>query len=313
MVKSMTPYDPHNNGPVETRDTLLDPRTLAKLHGLELRARHVVEGFVSGLHRSPYRGFSVEFAEHREYVPGDDLRHLDWKLFGRTDKFYLKRYEDETNLICNLLLDVSESMQYRSDDAPLSKFEYGQVLAAALGWLVLHQNDAVGLATFADTTEAMVRPGTSASHLQEIVRILEATSFTRKTQIGAVMHDLSARLRRRGVVIVISDLFDHISHVLAGLKHLRRRRHDVIVLHLLDPAEIDFPFQQVVSFRGLEGSGEAVVDTRFLKQAYCDELNDFLHRVKAGCRAQQIDYRLVRTDESLEVTLSRFLAAGSSS
>ena len=142
----MTPDDPGNRDPTQTRDTLLDPRTLAKLHGLELRARHVVEGFVSGLHRSPYRGFSVEFAEHREYVPGDDLRHLDWKLFGRTDKFYLKRYEDETNLICYLLLDVSESMQYRSDEAPLSKLEYGQILAAALAWLVFHQNDAVGLA-----------------------------------------------------------------------------------------------------------------------------------------------------------------------
>ena len=285
----------------------MDPRTLAKLHGLELRARHVVEGFVSGLHRSPYRGFSVEFAEHREYVPGDDLRHLDWKLFGRTDKFYLKRYEDETNLICYLLLDVSESMQYRGDKAPLSKLEYGQILAAALAWLVFHQNDAVGLATFAETVVSIVRPGTSASHLEEIVRILERSPPAHKTQIGSVLHDLSARLRRRGVVVIISDLFDQVSHVLAGLKHLRHRRHDVVVLHLLDPAEIEFPFQQVVSFEGLEACGQTVVDTRALRRAYCDELNDFLQRIQVGCRAQQIDYRLVRTDEPLDVALSSIL------
>ena len=287
----------------------LDPQTLAKLRGLELRARHVVEGYVSGMHRSPYRGFSVEFAEHREYVPGDDLRYLDWKLFGRTDKFYLKQYEDETNLISYILLDVSESMRYRSELAALSKLEYAQTVAASLAWLILQQQDAVGLATIDNIVRGIVRPGSNASHLKQIIHVLESATSERKTQLGPILHDLADRFKRRGIVVLISDLFDNVPTLLTGLKHLRHRRHDVVVFHLLDPAEIEFPFQRMTQFEGLEGFPETIVDARALGRAYREELHEFTDAVKNGCHAHRIDYRLIRTDEPLDVVLSSYLTA----
>ena len=288
---------------------LLDPQMLAKLQGLQLRARAIVEGYVSGAHRSPFHGFSIEFAEHREYAPGDDLRYLDWKVFGRTDKFYLKQFEEETNLICYLLLDASESMAYRSDAAAVSKLEYARGAAAALSYLILNQQDSVGLVAFDDEIRALVRPAGSPSHLKELLQVMETPAGTRKTAAGPIFHDLAERFKKRGVVVILSDLFDNVDAILAGLKHFRHRRHEVIVMHVLDPAELDFPFQRATLFRGLEQLPKTLVDPRSIRKAYLREINDFIRQINKGCRQHQIDYVLMRTDQPMEVTLSTYLAS----
>jgi uncharacterized protein (DUF58 family) len=292
-----------------TSSEFLDPHTLAKLQGLELRAARIVEGYVAGLHRSPYQGFSNEFAEHREYSQGDDLRYVDWKVFGKTDKYYLKQFEAETNLICYLLLDISESMRYQGPTAPLSKLNYAQCVAASLAYLVLHQHDSVSLATFDDEVRQLVRPSSSPTQLKQLLHVMEAASAVRKTRTGPIFHELAERLTRRGIVVIVSDLFDNVEAMLAGLKHFRHRRHDVIVVHLLDPAEIDFPFEHVTLFKGMEALGDVVTEPRSLRAAYQKEVGAFLQQVRTGCRAQQVDYLQVRTDQRLDVVLSTFLAA----
>lgn len=282
---------------------------LARLQGMPLRARSTVEGYVSGVHRSPFRGFSIEFAEHREYAPGDDLRYLDWKVFGRTDKYYLKQFEDETNLVCHLVLDASESMGYRSPSAPMSKLEYARRAAAAMAYLVLHQQDSVGLVAFDSEIRALVRPSGNPSHLKDILQAMEGLSAERKTATGPIFHDLAERLKRRGIVIVLSDLMDDVDALLKGLKHLRHRRHEVIAMHVLDPAEMDFPFDETTLFRGLEQQPDVLAEPRALRKAYLAEFGRYLRKLQAGCRAQAIDYVPLRTDRPLEVVLSSYLAS----
>jgi uncharacterized protein (DUF58 family) len=294
---------------VESYQNYLDPRTLASIQGLELRARLIVEGYVSGVHKSPYHGFSIEFAEHREYVPGDDLRHVDWKVFGKTDKFYLKQYEDETNLVCHLLLDTSESMCYQSADAPLSKLEYSKCVAASLAYLILQQQDSVGLVTFDREVRTLVRPSSHSAHLKQLLHVMEESIPERKTATGPIFHDLAERLKKRGIVVVLSDLFDNVAGMVAGLKHLRHRRHEVIVLHVLDPAELDFPFERTTLFKGLEDLPEVLTDPRGLRKAYLAEFERFLTAVRAGCRSNRIDYVQVRTDQPLDLALSSYLAS----
>ena len=300
-------------------ERLIDPTVLARMKGLRLRAERIVEGFVSGLHRSPYQGFSNEFAEHREYVPGDDLRYVDWRAFGKTDKIYLKQYEEETNLIGYLILDISESMEYQSEGteprgnsnsrggAPMSKLEYAQTAAAALSYLILHQQDAVGLATFDDRVRTLIRPSGSPSHLTPMLTAIGEGSGKEKTSAGPIFHELAERLGRRGVVIILSDLFDDPETLLAGLKHFRHRRHDVVVMHVLDPAELEFPFQQPTLFKGLEQLGELLVDPARLSKAYREEFEAFQKQVAAGCRGQGADYVLMRTDRPLDAALTAYL------
>ncbi len=290
------------------RPASLDPRTLAKITGLHLRARHIVEGFVSGLHRSPYHGFSIEFAEHREYVPGDDLRYVDWKVFGRTDKFYLKQFEDETNLLCYLVLDVSESMRYRGPHSHLSKFEYAQSLAAALAWLVLQQQDAVGVVTFDSEIRSFLRPSNNPAHLQQVMQALEQVNLKHKTSAGRIFHELAERMTKRGVVIVFSDLFDDVDSISAGLKHFRYRQHDVIVFQILDSAEEALPFDRPTRFQGLEGFPDVVTDPRTLRKAYQTEMSRFLNRLRGECRRLELDHRLIRTDRPLDEALSSYLS-----
>jgi len=287
----------------------LNPQMLARLQGLQLRARLIVEGYVSGVHRSPFHGFSIEFAEHREYAPGDDLRYLDWKVFGRTDKYYLKQFEEETNLVCYLLLDTSESMGYQSAAAPLAKIEYAKCAAAALAYLVLHQQDSAGLVTFDKEIRSLVRPSSNPSHMKQLLHVMEQAPADRKTATGAIFHDLAERFKKRGIVVVLSDLFDDVDAMTAGLKHFRHRRHEVILMHVLDPAELDFPFQQATLFRGLELGREVLVEPRSLRKAYLAEFNRYLTRLKRSCRAHRMDYVLLRTDQSLEVALSSYLAS----
>ena len=294
---------------VENSQKYLDPQILARLEGLQLRARRIVEGYVSGLHRSPYHGFSIEFAEHREYAPGDDLRYLDWKVFGRTDKFYLKQFEEETNLISNLLLDTSESMRYQSEGAAMSKLEYARCAAAALAYLILQQQDSVGVVTFDNEIRAIVRPGSNPSHLKQLLRVMEEAVPERKTNTGPIFHDLAERFKKRGIVVILSDLFDDVDSIAAGLKHFRHRRHDVIVMHVLDPAELDFPFQQTTLFEGLEQLPEVVAEPRALRKAYLSQFGRYVRRLQKECRALGIDYVQMRTDRPLDVVLSSYLAS----
>ncbi len=285
----------------------LDPEVLSRVRGLDLKARLIVEGFVSGLHRSPYHGFSVEFAEHREYVPGDDLRHVDWKVYGKSDRYYLKQFEEETNFACWLLLDASESMAYRSPQAAMSKLEYAKHIAAALAWLVIQQQDAAGLVTFGSTVNEFVPPSSQPSHLKQVLHLLEQCEATGETALGPVLNDLAERARRRGLVILLSDLFDDPSSLLAGLKHFRHRRHDVSLLHIIDPAEQDFPFDEPTLFKGLELPQEAMTEPRSIRDAYRQEFQSFQTIVQRETRELNMDYVLLRTDQPLDEALRAFL------
>jgi uncharacterized protein (DUF58 family) len=293
---------------VENYQKYLNPQTLASLEGLDLQARLVVEGYVAGMHPSPYHGFSVEFAEHREYVPGDDIRHVDWKVWSKTDKLYLKQYEEETNLLLYLLLDTSESMSYAS--APnVTKLQYAQFVAAALAYMVLQQQDSVGLAVFDDMVRRYLKPSGQPSHLKELLHAMEVSPARDKSDIGAVFHDLAERLKKRGVVAVFSDLLDEVPRIIAGLKHLRHRRHEVIIFHILDPAELEFPFRETTLFKGLEGWPEVLTEPHALRRAYQAEIGAYLGAMKKGCRMIDIDYVPLRTDRPLDGPLSSYLAS----
>jgi uncharacterized protein (DUF58 family) len=284
----------------------LDPLTLAKIRGLELRARLVVEGYLSGMHPSPYHGFSVEFAQHREYSPGDDIKHVDWKVFGRTERYFLKQYEDETNLVTWLLLDVSDSMAYGS--TPTSKYDFAALVAASLAYLILHQQDSVGLATFDDKIRKLLRPTSQPSHLKEIIKVLNLGPDRAKTRMAPIFHDFAERIVRRGLVIILSDFFDDPAELAAGLQHLRHKRQEVVLFHVLDGAELDFPFQEATLFRGLEGQPELLTDPRSLRRGYLAELNTFLTDLKQMCRDHNMDYVPLRTDQSPGLALSSYLA-----
>ena len=287
---------------------MMEPQALARVKNLSMVARGVVEGAISGLHASPYKGFSVEFAEHREYSPGDDIRHVDWKVWSKTDKLYLKLYEEETNLLTYLLLDTSQSMDYASE-GNVTKLMYAKMVAAALSYLVLHQSDAVGLATFDSRVGRMLKPSGQASQLKEIISLMDHAPGRAKTNLTTVFHDLAERSKRRGLIVVLSDLFDDPERVVAGLKHFRHRRHDVVVMHVLDPAELSFPFRQTTEFKGLEGLGDVLVDPLTIRQAYQAEIQAFLEAIKRGCRVADIDYLPLLTDQNLAVPLSAYLRA----
>ena len=284
----------------------LDPKVLAKISRLELRARLIVEGFISGSHRSPYRGFSVEFAEHREYVPGDDLRHVDWKVWSKTDRYYIKQYEEETNLNCHICVDTSESMAYGS--GPLTKLEYANCIAASLTYLLVHQQDAAGLALFDSGLRRFIPASGHASQLPEICRALEAARPEARTDMEPIFHSLAEKIRKRGIVVLISDLFNPVDTLLKGLKHFRHRRHDVIVLHVLDPAEKTFPFQRLTLFEGLEGRGDLLTEPRALRRDYLAALEEFEREVRVGCSKAGIEYHQFTTDTRLDAALSGFLA-----
>jgi uncharacterized protein (DUF58 family) len=294
----------------------LPPETLARLSGLELKARCLVDGYLSGLHRSPQRGFSVEFAEHREYVPGDDLRYVDWKVYGKRDRFYLKQFEAETNFVCHVLLDVSESMRYRSPAAAVSKLEYAKLAAAALAYLVLRQQDAVGLCTFAGAVEQSLAPSGQAASIKPIVHLLEsipgASDPAAPRGAAAVglergLRELAERMHRRALVVILSDCFHELPVLLAALRRLRHGRHDVSVMQVIDPAEQDFPFDEPTLFHDLEAPQSEFVDPRTVRAAYRAEFDLFRRSLEAGCRDAGMDYLLLRTDEPVEAALSAYL------
>ena len=293
---------------MENYQKYLNPQTLASIDGLDLQARLLVEGYVAGMHPSPYHGFSVEFAEHREYVPGDDIRHVDWKVWSKTDKLYLKQYEEETNLLLYLLLDTSESMSYASGQN-VSKLRYAQFVAAALAYMVLQQQDSVGLAAFDDMVRRYLKPSGQPSHLKELLHVMDVSPAREKSDMGAVFHDLAERFKKRGVVAIFSDLFDEVPRIIAGLKHLRHRRHEVIVFHVLDPAELEFPFRDTTLFKGMEGLPEILTEPHALRRAYQAEIGAYLAEMKKGCQMIDIDYVPLRTDQPLDGPLSCYLAS----
>lgn len=283
-----------------------DPRIISKVARIDLRARVAVEGYVSGVHRSPYKGFSVEFAEHREYVPGDDLRYLDWKVFGKTDRYYVKQYEEETNLVCHLLLDVSESMEFGTVE--YTKWQYASTIAACIAYLIQRQHDSSGLVLFDDDVRDVLPPGSHQGHLRQIFSLLEREPSRGKTDIANVLRRGAERLKKRGLVVLISDLMGEIEEVVAGLRQLRSRGHDVIVFHILDPAELDFPFERMTMFEGLEEFPDLLADPKSLRAAYVAHVEDFRRRLKAVGLAERIDVVEMNTRTPLDVALSSYLA-----
>ncbi len=284
----------------------LEPAALARLKNLSLVARGVVEGFISGLHSSPYKGFSVEFAEHRKYTPGDNPRHLDWRILARTDRLYIKQYEEETNLRAHVLLDTSASMDYPAN-GPLTKLQYGAYLTAALSYLMTRQQDAVGLTTFDTAVRLDMPAGSSPRHFDEMMKQLEAVRPGHETDLGSTLHRLADRFKRRCLIILISDLHDDPDAVDRALHHFRHKRHEVILFHVLDPTEIEFPFRDTASFLDLETGNRIQVDPAYVRDDYKRRVQEFLDRYRRICADCQIDYVLAETSTPYDFMLSRYL------
>jgi uncharacterized protein (DUF58 family) len=289
----------------EEAQRLLDPATLARVSGLIVRARMIVEGSITGLHRSPFHGSSVEFAEHREYVPGDDIRHIDWKVFGRSDRFYIKQFEEETNLRVQLVVDASESMNYGS--GAMTKLDYARTLAASLAYLILGQQDAVGALVFDDKIRAEAPISQSRSHLQDLVSVLSQEPGKDTTDIGEVLGRVSDRLKRRCLIVLLTDLFDEPDGLLHGLRRLRHAGHDVLVLHVMDPDELEFPFTRMTMFEGLEGMPDQLADPEAVREAYLAEVREFTRTIRRDFRNSGIQYQLADCSRSFDQILREAL------
>ena len=283
----------------------LDPELLQKLGDLELIAREVVEGLRAGSHRSPLKGFSTEFAHHRQYAPGDAIRDLDWRVYGRTERYYTKLYEAETNFDCHLLMDASSSMTYVS--GKVSKLEYSKYLAAALSYLILNQRDSVGLSVFDSEMRAHLPPRSAMGIILQIEKILKEITPTPKTSIAKQLNDIALQIKRRSFVILISDLFSDVGDIMRGLQRLRYGGHNVIVFHTLDPHELKFPFKGTWQFDGLEGEEELITQPERIREDYLTNLNAYLEQLQSGCIGSGVDYTLVETSRPLDSLLSEFL------
>lgn len=283
----------------------LRPEVLARIARLDLRARHIVEGFISGAHRSPFHGYSVEFAEHREYSPGDDLRHLDWKVWARADRFYIKQYEEETNLRSMILLDVSDSMHY--GNGPLNKYEYACCIAASLAYLVIRQQDTVGLMTFDDDVRDHIPPRSHPEHLYVLTEIMAANEPRKKTDMEAILRRFVETYHKRGMLIIISDLLVDRPGLFRGLEMALFKAHDILVFHVMDDDELDFPFSGTTRFVGSEVPDELTCDPRSLRDEYLAALERFLVQVRRRCVRSGIDYQLIRTSDYLDAALTKFL------
>ncbi len=293
--------------PTTNAPRFIKPEVLSRIANLELLARGVVEGFVAGLHRSPYKGFSVEFMEYRPYIPGDDPLRIDWKLFARTDRYYVKEFEDETNTSLTLLVDVSASMDYAS--AQVCKRDYGFYLAAALAYFVMQQHDGVGLTFFDDQVRLSIPPRSTSGHLHTLLNHLEQAEPGARTAMGKPLHELAEQQKNRGFVVLISDLLDDPATILDGLKHFRFGGNEVIVFHILDPREIDFDFQDVVEFEDLETGEKRLVVSEEARADYLTGLNAYLATLRRECSLMGIDYTLLTTDQPLDFALFNYLAA----
>ena len=283
----------------------LRPETVALLNSMSLRARLVVEGYIIGHHRSPYHGFSVEFAEHRSYGPGDEIKHIDWKLFGKTDRLYVKRYEEETNLRAHIILDTSKSMLYSS--AEVSKLSYANSLAASLSYLMINQQDAVGIAKFSEKIDTFIPPKARPSHLNLVLSQLDDKDSGNDTQIGMVLHELADRIKKRGMVILISDLLDKPENIMKGLKHFRHQNQEVIVFHIQDRKESEFDFDTRTKFFDMETGEEIVTEPWHIRSNYNELISKLESNYKSNCRENLIDYVPLFTDQSLDIGITEYL------
>ena len=282
-------------------------KVLAGISNLYLRARWVVEGMMSGVHRSRSKGFSVEFEEHREYSPGDEIRRIDWKALGKFDRYFIKEYEDETNLRAYLLVDTSGSMDYASDG--ITKFDYGCTLAASLAYLILRQQDAAGLVTFSDHIEAFIPPKAKRDYLLQILHALENRGPAGETNVGKILEEIAGQIKRRGLVVLVSDLLDEPEKILKGLRLFRFKGNDVIVFHLLDPAELSLPFDGNILFEDLEELNLRVVaDPRAIRKTYREVVEEFTSRMRQECHDNIIDYQLISTSTPLDQALASYLS-----
>jgi len=285
----------------------LQPLVVSKLANMELRARLVVEGFITGLHKSPYHGFSVEFAEHRQYMPGDEIRHIDWKVYGRTDRYYIKQYEEETNLKSYIILDASRSMQYASP-GNITKLEYGSYLVASLSYMMLKQQDAVGLTIFDERITTYLPPHATRAYLRQILVTLEKLEPGNGTGAGTSLHQVADRIKRRGLVIIISDLLDKPDEVLAALKHFRHKKNEVIVMQVLDPRELTFAFDEDAIFKDMETADRLMTQPWQIRKAYQREMGAFVERYKKECRENYVDYVQLDTATPFDVALIEYLS-----
>jgi uncharacterized protein (DUF58 family) len=285
----------------------LDPAVVARLSHLDVRARLVVEGFIAGMHRSPFHGFSVEFAEHRPYMPGDPLKNLDWKVWARSDRLLVKQYTEETNLRCHLMLDLSGSMAFQSSRAAMSKIEYARSLCAALAYLMLQQQDAVGTLLFADHPLRFVPARAVRSHLDVVLRTLSEVEPQGRTRLGPALHELAERIKRRGLVVLCSDLMDRPADVLLGLQHFRHRHHEVVVFHILDPDEIDFPYTDTSTFVDVESGERITTEPWEIARRYRQRLADWSDRYRQACRENRIDYVRLDTRTPFDQALLAYL------
>ena len=277
---------------------------VAMLNSISMKAKLVVEGYIIGQHRSPYHGFSVEFSEHRSYEPGDEVKHIDWKLYGKTNRLYVKRYEEETNLRAHLILDTSKSMSYTSNK--VSKLDYGSYLLAALSYLMISQQDAAGVVLFDEKIRAFIPPKSTPSHLNTLLNVLDAPKPGNDTKIESVLHQMAERINKRGLVIIISDLLDEPKNVFKGLKHFRHRKQEVILFHILDRNELEFEFENRTKFVDMESGEEITTDPWHIKNDYKNLILDVQKYYKRNCRLNKIDYVPLYTDDSLDKGLSEY-------
>jgi uncharacterized protein (DUF58 family) len=310
----------------------LDPTVVSRLSSMDLKARLIVEGYIAGLHRSPYHGFSVEFAEYRQYMQGDNIKTIDWKVFGKTDRTYVKLFEEETNLIGTILLDKSGSMGFPTPEEarererwerrkrrrpggdkapesgpPITKLSYGSLLAASLAYMMVRQQDAVGLCLFDDKVRTLIPHRSVRKQLFHILQNLEGVEPGEKTSISPALHEIAERMKRRGLIILISDLMDDPETIINGLKHFRHRQHEVIVFHVLDPREVDLDYKDEVEFEDLESGRRLRLEPAFLRAQYSQDVADWIDRINRTCRNHQIDYNLLRTDTPYDQALTAYL------
>ncbi len=287
------------------RDKYLDPATLTRMGGLLIRARALVEGAIAGMHRSPHKGSSVEFAEYKEYTPGDEIKHIDWKAFGRFDKYYVKQFEDETNLRAYLVLDGSGSMDFGSEG--ITKLDYARTLAASMAYLLLRQGDAVSAMVFDDKPGLFLPPSSKTSHLDDVLQVLETMPGKGRTDIAAALQSMAERVRRRGMMLIVSDMLDDAPKVMNIAKVMRKRRQEVAIFHILDPAELELPYEGLTIFEGLEGEGELLVDPDDIRDRYREEMRTHVQGIERDCREGDIEYFRVLTTQPIEQVIMDFI------
>lgn len=297
---------------MDSSPTYLDPKTLSEFKDLQLRARTIVDGLVTGMHRSPFQGNSVEFSQHREYVPGDDMRYVDWKVFARTDNVHVKQFEDETNLCCWLVVDQSPSMHFKSATSDLSKYDYACCLGITMAWLVLNQRDAMALITFSDVVKKIVRPSDQKENLSNMIATLETEHYkssdtSTKTDFKSSLAEVAVEARKRGVVVIVSDCFDDFESLAAGMEMLCRRKHQVILLQTLDRAELEFDLAQPVQMKGMESDLSVIIDPVALRKAYQEVVETSTNMISRFCQKQNIQFQQVTTDTNIASVLRKIL------